>query len=144
MYICYTRWTWTRQVRLTKMQRRWNSCGHSMPLPSSNLSKLIKIGWEVSVSEPKFTSDGVEAAFRHELLQEIEAWICLFIKGGKIPKSSILYPLQVDIKIHIPKWCSRYQYLNRAISTSFISMGVDGRIPILNHLIGIQFRNMSM
>ena len=31
-----------------------------------NLPKLSKVGWGVSVSEPKFTSDGIKAAFRHE------------------------------------------------------------------------------
>ena len=29
----------------------------------TNFPKLINIGWEVSVSEPKFTSDGVKASF---------------------------------------------------------------------------------
>ena len=48
--------------------------------------KLINIGWGVSVSEPRFTSDGVKAAFRHELPEAIEAWICLLIKGGDPPK----------------------------------------------------------
>ena len=37
--------------------------------------KLINIGWWVRVSKPKFKSDGVKAAFRHELPQEIWAWI---------------------------------------------------------------------
>ena len=32
----------------------------------ANLPKLINIGWGVSVSEPKFTSDGVKAAFIDE------------------------------------------------------------------------------
>ena len=31
-----------------------------------NFPKLINIGWGISVSEPKFTSDGVKAEFRHE------------------------------------------------------------------------------
>ena len=31
----------------------------------ANLPKLINIGWGVSVSEPKFTSDGIKAEFRH-------------------------------------------------------------------------------
>ena len=47
--------------------------------------KLINIVWAVSVSEPKFTSDGVKAAFINELPQVIGAWICLFIKGGDTP-----------------------------------------------------------
>ena len=41
-----------------------------------NFPKLINIGWEVSVSEPKFKSDGVKSAFRHELLETIGGWIC--------------------------------------------------------------------
>ena len=52
-----------------------------------NLPKLINIGWGVSVSEPKLTSDGVKAAFRHELPKAIGAWICLLIKGGDTPKT---------------------------------------------------------
>ena len=32
----------------------------------ANFPKLINIGRRVSVSESKFTSDGVKAAFRHE------------------------------------------------------------------------------
>ena len=51
-----------------------------------NFSKLINIGWGVSVSEPKFTSDGVKAAFRHELPEVIGKWICLLTKGGDTPK----------------------------------------------------------
>ena len=31
-----------------------------------NLPKLINIGWEVSGSEPRFRSDGIKLAFRHE------------------------------------------------------------------------------
>ena len=38
-----------------------------------NLPKLINIGWGVSVSVPKFTSDGVKEAFRHESPQAIGA-----------------------------------------------------------------------
>ena len=30
-----------------------------------NFPRLINVGWVVSVSEPKFTSDGVKAAFRY-------------------------------------------------------------------------------
>ena len=30
------------------------------------ISKHINIGWGVSVSEPKFTSDGIKAEFIHE------------------------------------------------------------------------------
>ena len=52
-----------------------------------NLPKLINIGWWVSVSEPKFTSDGVKAAFRHELPQTIGACTCLLIKGVETPKT---------------------------------------------------------
>ena len=51
-----------------------------------NLPKLINIWWGVSVSEPKFMSDGIKAAFRHELSKEIGAFICLLIKGGDTPK----------------------------------------------------------
>ena len=40
-----------------------------------NFPKLINIGREVSVSEPKFTRDGVKAVFRHELPKEIGAWV---------------------------------------------------------------------
>ena len=50
-----------------------------------NFSKLINIGWGVSVSEPKFTSDGVKSAFRHQFNEAIGAWICPFIKGGDTP-----------------------------------------------------------
>ena len=49
-------------------------------------SKLINIGWGVSVSEPKFTSDVVKAAFRNEFPQAIGACICLLIKGVDSPK----------------------------------------------------------
>ena len=55
-----------------------------------NFPKLINIGWGVSVSEPKFTSDGVNAEFIHESPQAIGAWICLVIKGGDTPK---IFPL---------------------------------------------------
>ena len=51
-----------------------------------NFPKLINIGWEVSVSEPKFKSDGVKSAFRHEFLETIRGWICLLIKGVDTPK----------------------------------------------------------
>ena len=50
------------------------------------LTKLINIGWEVSVSETKFMSDGVKAAFRHEFPEAIGAFICLLIKGVDTPK----------------------------------------------------------
>ena len=53
----------------------------------ANFPKLINIGWGVSVSEPKLTSDGVKATFRHELPQTIGAWICLLIKGGDTQKN---------------------------------------------------------
>ena len=51
-----------------------------------NFPKLINVGWGVSVSEPKFTSDGVKSTFRHELPEAIGVWICLSIKGGDTPK----------------------------------------------------------
>ena len=51
-----------------------------------NLPKLINIGWGVSVSEPKFTSDGFKAAFIHELPKAIGAYICILIKEGDTPK----------------------------------------------------------
>ena len=57
-----------------------------MPLSPGKFPKLISIEWGVSVSEPKFTSDGVKAAFRHELLEVTEAWICLLIKGDDTQK----------------------------------------------------------
>ena len=51
-----------------------------------NFPKLINIGWRVSVSELKFTSDGVKAKFKHELPQAMGACIFLLIKGGNTPK----------------------------------------------------------
>ena len=51
-----------------------------------NLPKLINKGLGVSVSEPKFTSDGVKAEFRNEFPKAIGAWICLLIKRGETPK----------------------------------------------------------
>ena len=50
-----------------------------------NFPKLTNIGWGVSVSEPKFTSDGVKAAIIHELPEAILARICFLIKGGDTP-----------------------------------------------------------
>ena len=59
-----------------------------------NFPKLINIGSVVSVIEPKFTSDGVKAAFRHEFPHTIGECICLLIKGGGTPKIiSLLYRL---------------------------------------------------
>ena len=52
----------------------------------ANFPKLINIGWGVSVSEPRLTSDGVKAAFRHELPDAIGSCICLLIKGFDTPK----------------------------------------------------------
>ena len=51
-----------------------------------NFPKLINIGWGVSVSETKFMSDGLKAAFRHEFPEAIGAWVCLLIKSGDTPK----------------------------------------------------------
>ena len=51
-----------------------------------NLLKIINIGWWVSVSENKSTSDGDEAAFRYEFTVDIGAWILLSIKGADTPK----------------------------------------------------------
>ena len=62
------------------------SCVHSMPYHLANLPKIINIGWGVSVSEPKFTSDFVKADFRHELSKAIGAWISLLFKGVDTPK----------------------------------------------------------
>ena len=62
-----------------------------------NLPKLINIGWGVSVSEPKFTSDGVKAEFRKELPKSIGACICLLIKGGEAPK---IVPLPSIAGVH--------------------------------------------
>ena len=61
--------------------------------PMMNFPKIINIGWVVSVSEPKFTIDGIKAAFRNEFPQEIGEWICLFIKGVGTPK-----PLHIPSK----------------------------------------------
>ena len=48
---------------------RGNEDGSHVVVPClyhlENFPKLINIGWKVSVSELKFTSDGVKAAFRH-------------------------------------------------------------------------------
>ena len=52
----------------------------------ANFPKLINIRWRVSVSGPQFTSDGVKAAFRHELPEAIGACIFLLITGGDTPK----------------------------------------------------------
>ena len=49
-----------------------------------NFPKLINIGWRVS--EPKFTSDGVKDAFKHESPKAIGAWIFLLIEGDDTPK----------------------------------------------------------
>ena len=51
-----------------------------------NFPKLIDIGWGVSFIEPRFTSDGVKAAFRNKIPKAIRAWIFLLIKWGDIPK----------------------------------------------------------
>ena len=75
IYICYSRWICTRRGRFPKKQVRWKSCGHSMPLTSGEFPKLTNIGWGVRFSEPKFTSDGVKVAFRHEFPQAIGAYI---------------------------------------------------------------------
>ena len=53
-----------------------------------NLPRLINIGWGVSVSEPKFTSDGVKASFINDCFPDaIGVWICLLIKGGGTTKT---------------------------------------------------------
>ena len=62
-----------------------------------NFPKLINIGWGVSFSEPKFTSDGVKAAFRHKFPEAIKAWIFLLIKGGDTPK---ILPLPYIAGVH--------------------------------------------
>ena len=51
-----------------------------------NFPNFINIGWGVSVSEPKFTSDDIKSAFIHQFHQDTGAWICLLIKGGDTPK----------------------------------------------------------
>ena len=43
----------------------------------ANFPRFVNIGWGVSVIEPKFTSDGVKAEFRHESPKAIGAWISL-------------------------------------------------------------------
>ena len=48
---------------------------------------LINTGWGVSVIDPKLTSDGVKAEFRHELPKAIGEWIFLLIKGDDTPKN---------------------------------------------------------
>ena len=110
----------------------------------ANFPKLINIGWGVSVSKPKFTSDGVKLVFRHKLPEVIGAWICLLIKGGDTPKFSLFHPEQMDIKIHRPKYRSRSRSVKGAIPTSFKGLDVDGRRTIIKHLRGRQCRNMSM
>ena len=55
-----------------------------------HLQKLINIGWRVSVIEPNITSYEVKPVFRHELPEEIGAWIFLLIKGGDTPE---IFPL---------------------------------------------------
>ena len=50
------------------------------------LPKPINIGWGFSISEPRFTSDGVKAGFIHEFPEAIRVCICLFIKGVDTPK----------------------------------------------------------
>ena len=52
--------------------------------------KIIYTGWVISVSEPKFTSDGVKVVFTYEFPQAIGAWIFLLIKGGDTPKILLL------------------------------------------------------
>ena len=52
----------------------------------ANFPNLINIGWWVSVSEPRFTSDCVKEAFRHEFPEAITVLICLLIKGFDTPK----------------------------------------------------------
>ena len=53
----------------------------------THFSRLISIGWGVSVIEPKFTIDGVKAEFIHELPKATEAWIFLLIKWDDTPKN---------------------------------------------------------
>ena len=53
----------------------------------ANFSRVINIGWGVSVIEPNFTSDGVNEKLRHEFSKEIGAWIFLLIKGDDTPKN---------------------------------------------------------
>ena len=52
----------------------------------ANFPKLINIGWGVSISGPRCTSDGVKAEFRHEFPEAIRVCICLLIKGVDTPK----------------------------------------------------------
>ena len=59
----------------------------------ANFPKLINIGWGVSISKPKSTSDGVKVAFINGFSEAIGAWICLVI----LQKSSIFHPEQVEI-----------------------------------------------
>ena len=60
------------------------------------MPKIINICWGVNISEPKFTSDVVKAAFMHELPKAIGACIFLLIKGGDTPK--IIYlPLRAGV-----------------------------------------------
>ena len=65
MSICYAIWTWICRGILTKRQGRWKPYGHSMPLPYGEFSKTYQHRVGFGSSEPKFTSDGVKAMFRH-------------------------------------------------------------------------------
>ena len=92
MSIWHSRWTWNRQGRFTKRQRRWKSCGHSMPLPSGEFAKTYQHRVVVSVSEPKLTSDYVKSEFRHELTRgDRDMYLPLDQRGwnSKNPPSSI-------------------------------------------------------
>ena len=55
-----------------------------MPLPSGEFSKTYQ--HRLGVSEHKFTSDGVKAAFRDKFPEAIGAWILLLIEGDDTPK----------------------------------------------------------
>ena len=52
-----------------------------------NFPRLINKGWGVSVIEPKYTSSGVKAEFRHESPKAIGTWIFLLIKGYDTTKN---------------------------------------------------------
>ena len=55
--------------------RKRKSCGYSMPLSSGKISKTYQHRVGVSVSERKFMTDGIKAAFRHKLPRAMGSWI---------------------------------------------------------------------
>ena len=97
------------EVDCPREQVIWKSCGHFMPLPSSEFSITYQrgVGWGggVSVSEPKFTSDGVKKRFLDLNYPKAIGGMDLPLdqRGVTLPKSSLFHTEKVDIKIHRPK-----------------------------------------